>query len=172
MKRAEAKTVVRKLFESFGKSSPPVTQIETYLDWAEQYDVNVVTSTVEKLINGCKKFPVIAEMHEVARNERANYMEYNYKHCWYCGDIGLIPALYRPNEHSTLPFTRYLACRCTRGDLMAKHTPRYFERFNDCLQFQDRIKGDETIDYPNLFNGWRQEIIINHRKERSDDNDS
>jgi hypothetical protein len=55
---------------------------------------------------------------------------------------------------------------------MAKHTPRYFERFNDCLQFQDRIKGDETIDYPNLFNGWRQEIIINHRKERSDDNDS
>ena len=163
MKRHDAKIVLKKLFDSFGKTSPTIPQVEVYIDWAEQYDDTVVNSTIDKMIKGSKRFPVIADLHEVARNERSMIMDTS-KHCWYCGDTGLVPALYRPNELSTIPYTKYLACSCIRGELMAKHTPSYFERFNEGLQFQDRITGDETIDYPDLFNGWRHEIIVNHKE--------
>ncbi len=117
--------------------------VNAYLEWANDISVEELETIVKNAITHDDKFPTIARLNALLREEKYNNYKKTTRHqienCFICDGTGLVPALYKPNRVSTVPFIQMLSCKCSTG-IIIEWTDSYFEKFSE-LQFKDRING-------------------------------
>jgi hypothetical protein len=145
MNREKTKQSIKRLFDSFGKTNPNGDHVNAYLDWAKYYNSDLVDSVANTAIKYDDRFPSIARLNELAREEQpaSSYMvDMGKEKCFNCNGTGLVPELLSPNKNNTINHINKMACNCSVG-MNIKWTLPYFEKYPE-LQYKDRITKDST----------------------------
>ena len=146
MVNTQKESVLKKLFAAFGRK-PFKQQIDVYKEWADGYSPDVVKNVVTQSINHEERLPTISKLRTLAKSlsPKIHYSSISgIDDCWICDGTGQVPALYEPNELSSVHHIRMYACKCSKGERIG--IPDYFSKY-DNLQFEEEAKEYPHINY-------------------------
>jgi hypothetical protein len=145
----QSKQSLQRLFDSYGKTNPKQGYVNAYLEWAKDFNADLVERIVTTAVRNDDRFPTIARLNELAKEERP-YFSYTInmgnEDCYYCNGTGLIPELCDPNDVTPVFHIRMMACKCSTGKNI-KWTPAYFKKYiNPQFKNSNLIRYDWIVD--------------------------